>query len=95
MPSDFIIKPFLEAHRAEVKGMLLTEYDEAEQMELFKEDGRREGRKEGRKEGREEGRKEGFLDAMLLLVQDGVLSVKEAAERAGMTENEFRQRLHL
>ena len=75
--------------------MLLTEYDEAEQMELFKEDGRREGRKEGRKEGREEGRKEGFLDAMLLLVQDGVLSVKEAAERAGMTENEFRQRLHL
>jgi len=43
MPNDFVIKPFLEAHRAEVKGMLLTEYNEAEQMELFKEDGRREG----------------------------------------------------
>ena len=27
--------------------MLLTEYNEAEQMELFKEDGRREGRAEG------------------------------------------------
>ena len=26
--------------------MLLTEYNEAEQMELFKEDGRREGRAE-------------------------------------------------
>ena len=37
MPGDFMIKPFLEAHRAEVKGMLLTEYNEAEQMELFKE----------------------------------------------------------
>ena len=43
MPNDYVIKPFLEAHRAEVKGMLLTEYNEAEQMELFKEDGRREG----------------------------------------------------
>ena len=41
MPNDYVIKPFLEAHRAEVKGMLLTEYNEAEQMELFKEDGRR------------------------------------------------------
>ena len=39
-----MIKPFLEAHRAEVKGMLLTEYNEAETMELFKEDGRREER---------------------------------------------------
>ena len=47
MPNDFVIKPFLEAHRAEVKGMLLTEYNEAEQMELFKEDGRREGLAEG------------------------------------------------
>ena len=40
MPGDFVIKPFLEAHRAEVKGMLLTEYDEVEQMRLFREDGR-------------------------------------------------------
>ena len=38
MPNDFEIKPFLEAHKAEVKGMLLTEYNEAEQMELFRED---------------------------------------------------------
>ena len=44
MPDDYVIKPFLEVHRAEVKGMLLTEYNEAETMELFKEDGRREER---------------------------------------------------
>ena len=31
--------------------MLLTEYNEAEAMELFKEDGRKEGRIEGRDEG--------------------------------------------
>ena len=30
-----------------MKRMLLTEYNEAEQMELFKEDGRREGWAEG------------------------------------------------
>ncbi len=36
MPDKFIIKDFLEIHRAEVKGMLLTEYDEAETLELFK-----------------------------------------------------------
>ena len=48
MPEDFVIRPFLEAHRAEVYGMLLTEYNEAEAMELFRKDGRREGEEEGR-----------------------------------------------
>ena len=54
MPSEFEIKPFLDQHRAEVKGMLLTEYNEAEVMELFKEEGLAQGREEGRAEGREE-----------------------------------------
>ena len=44
MPDDFVIKPFLEAHRAEVKGMLLAEYNQAETMELFKEEGIEEER---------------------------------------------------
>ena len=30
MPDQFILKPFLAVHQAEVKGMLLTEYNEAE-----------------------------------------------------------------
>ena len=59
MPEDFLIKPFLVAHRAEVKGMLLAEYNEVETMELFREEGREEGRQEGREEGRQEGREEG------------------------------------
>ena len=46
MPDDFVIKPFLMAHKAEVRDMLLTEYNEAEAMELFREDGRAEGRAE-------------------------------------------------
>ena len=39
--------------------MCITEYNEAETMQMIREEGREEGRKEGRKEGREEGREEG------------------------------------
>ena len=39
--------------------MLLTEYNETQTMELFKEEGREEGRAEGRAVGRAEGRIEG------------------------------------
>ena len=48
MPDDFVIKPFLIANQAEVKGMLLTEYDEEAVHQLFFEDGREEGLEEGR-----------------------------------------------
>ena len=48
MPEVFLLKPFLMIHRSEVNEMLLTEYNEAEVMELFKEDGRGEGREEER-----------------------------------------------
>ena len=60
--NDFLTKPYLEAHRAEVKGMLLTEYDEVKAMELFKEEGREEGREEGLVEGLTKGRAEGRLE---------------------------------
>ena len=77
MPDDYLIKAFLEAHRAEVKGMLLTEYNEAEQMALFKEDGR----------------KEGIIETLVSLVKDGILSVRDAAKRAGITEAAFEQKM--
>ena len=59
MPENFLIRPYLEANRVEVKKMLLTEYNETRTMEMFKREGREEGRIEGREEGRVEGRKEG------------------------------------
>lgn len=73
MPRDFEIRPFLTAHQAEVRGMLLTEYDEARAMELFREDGRREG----------------ALEALGSLVKSGLISVADAAAQAGMTVPEF------
>ena len=57
MPEDFLIKPLLEANRAEVKQMCITEYDEARTMEMFREEGKAEGLAEGRAEGRAEERK--------------------------------------
>jgi hypothetical protein len=80
MPDGFEVKPFLVAHKAEVRGMLLTEYDEARTMELFK------------KEGREEGIDLGAFDVYVGLVGDGVLSPADAARRLGVTEAQFRDR---
>ncbi len=40
MPEGFLIRPYLLAHKAEVRDMLLTEYNEEEAMQLFREEGR-------------------------------------------------------
>jgi len=75
MPDDFVIKPFLLAHRSEVKGMLLTEYNEAEAMELFKADGIREG----------------TLKTLFSLVKRKLLSSAVAAKEADMTGEAFNE----
>ncbi len=50
MPDDSELKELLIANKAEVKQMCITEYNEAETMEKFKDEGRAEGRAEGRTE---------------------------------------------
>ena len=47
MLDDFVLKKFLIAHKAEVKGMFLTEYDEEKQRNLDREEGRLEGLEQG------------------------------------------------
>ena len=64
MPDDFVIKPFLMAHKAEVRDMLLTEYNEAEAMELFRKEGYDEGYNEGYNEGYAEGLAETKAEAV-------------------------------
>ena len=59
-----------------MKGIFLTEYNKAEQMELFKEDGRREGRAEGRVEG------EGLLAKLMsILFEKGLVKEVQACRR--------------
>lgn len=47
MPDEFELKEQLLAHKAEVIGMWINEYNEEETMQMFKEEGRQEGRQEG------------------------------------------------
>ena len=64
-----------------------------EYMTFYMELRRREekGREEGRAEGLAEGAIKGKAEALLGLVHDGLLTMKEAAKRAGMTEEAFRK----
>ncbi|MBQ7956146.1 MAG: hypothetical protein IJ282_10415, partial [Lachnospiraceae bacterium] len=49
-----ILEEYLRKNKAEVFGMLLTEYNEKEYLSMFKRDAREEGLEEGRQEGRQE-----------------------------------------
>jgi len=79
-----IMKDILQPFRAEVKKMLLTEYDEKKTMRLFRKEGVTEGRRtgiaEGRKAGIEEGRKAGIEEGRNLLIismfQNGLTAEK-------------------
>ena len=51
LPDTYIIKPLLKANRSEVINMMLTEYNEAETMELFKQEWFEDGRVEGMANG--------------------------------------------
>ena len=92
MPKSFLIKTYLEEHKAEVKSMLLTEYNEAETLEMFKRDFLAEGRKEGRKEGRIEGRKEGQKEGR---VGSLVESVRNLKLRLGFTDQQAKEALNI
>ena len=59
MLDDSLLKRFLLVHKAEVKGMYLTEYDEEKERKLARKEAREEGFEEGHEEGFEEGHEEG------------------------------------
>lgn len=75
MPDDYLLKPFLMVNRAEVETMCITEYDEQETMESFK----------------EEGREEGIAIGVVSFIKDGFITKEEAAKRAQMSLDEFRK----
>ena len=100
MPEDYLIKPYLQTHRAEVKSMLLTEYNEARQMELFREEGREEGLKEGLKKGHREGHREGLREGqqkgqnMLAALISRLLSLGRTEDVArSASDPEYREKL--
>ncbi|MBR6626561.1 MAG: Rpn family recombination-promoting nuclease/putative transposase [Lachnospiraceae bacterium] len=46
-----------------------------------------------RSEGIEQGIEQGKLDVLISLVEDGILSIAQAAERLGISEKDFRERM--
>ena len=83
MPDDFLIKNFLITNKAEVKSMCITEYNEAKTFAAL------------RKEERAEGIEIGTLQTLTGLIKDGILSISDAAKRAGMTVSEFESKAGL
>ena len=71
----------------------ITEYDKQLHEQTLREDGfedgREIGREEGREIGREEGLKEGRFKELCNLVEDGIITIEQAAERMGMKPDEF------
>ena len=59
--------------------MLLTEYDEEEELRLSRLEGKREGLEEGKREGLEEGKREGL--------EEGKREGLEEGKREGIREN--------
>lgn len=49
---------------------------------------------EGWEEGLEEGRREGALDTLLTLAKEKLLSIDEAAKRAGLTVADFQKQMN-
>ena len=83
MPEDFLIKPFLITNKAEVTSMCVTEYNEEKNIAAV------------RREEREEGRIEGTLQTLAELIKDGILTLSDAAKRAGMSIAEFESKTGL
>lgn len=88
MPQSFLIKPFLEEHRAEVKNMLLTEYNEAETMELFKRDYLAEGMAKGRAEGMAKGQEAERVNSIRNLMRSLKVSAQQAMTFLGIPDSE-------
>lgn len=78
-----ILKEFLRKHRAEVIGMLLTDFD-AEKYE-------RTIRQEGLEEGIEQGIEEGCIDAARRMLQDGELPLEKIALYSGLPLEEVQK----
>ena len=72
-----ILEEFLSRQRAEVKAMSIFEYDEERELKLLRES------------YYEEGRNDGSISTLTELVRERILSVQDAAGRAGMSEEAF------
>lgn len=81
-----ILKDYLNEYKKEVYNIMTSIYDHQKIATYMY---GREQYAEGRSKGMKEGKKEGMIEAFVGMVKDGLLSMKDAAKRLGMTEKEF------
>lgn len=90
-----VLSGFLEEHRMEVMGMLLTEYNEKKTMKFLRREAMQIGREEGIKEGKREGITEGeqrFADLAQKLIESGrLVDLSKAAAEPAYRETLFRE----
>lgn len=92
--AEDILKDLLVAQKSEVAAMAIFEYNEEEERAVMLEYERECARSKGLDEGRSAGRIEGRIDMLIELVQKGVLDIQAAADHAGMTREEFLQKIN-
>ena len=80
-----VLTDFLNKNRREIVGISIFEYDEERELELLK--------KDQFEYGMEKGMERGIRFTLIGLVQDGLLTVHEAAKRAKMSLEEFEKLL--
>ncbi len=71
--------------------MVSTKWDWNEALRVAREDAAEMAAHEAHEEGRKEGRKEGRWTTLAELVHKGILTIRDAAKMAGMTEDKFRK----
>ncbi len=102
---DGIVKQYLEAHKTEATNMFLAEYDEESILLAHRRDGYADGKADGiaigetkgiaigKSEGIAIGEARGRADGYFSMVSKGRITVAEASEDLGISENEFLQNM--
>ena len=86
-----ILRDFLRKNRAEVVGMLLTDFDAEKYERTIRAEGVEEGIEQGIEKGIEQGIEEGYLAAARRMLQAGKLSYEEIALYSGLPIEEVRK----
>ena len=86
-----LMADYFKENESEVLDMVSTKWDWNEALRVAREDAAEMAAHEAHEEGRKEGRKEGRWTTLAELVHKGILTIRDAAKMAGMTEDKFRK----
>lgn len=92
-----ILAEYLKRKGSEVRNMLVAEYSYEEDIQVKQEEARQEGLSiglsQGLSRGLSQGLEQGELKTLYGLVQDGIMTIQDAATRKHLTTEEFQERL--